>query len=94
MRDLCHTKSKREAAVSEHSRWTRLVRTLARIVRVSGVSGQITRSIRVPFSQRLFFRVRGIYTPLTPSLTLSLVHFESDQVLTLEQALSLPPLDS
>ena len=94
MRDLCHTKSKREAAVSELVRWTRFVRTPARIVRVSRVSGQFSQSIRVPFSQRLFFRVRGINTPLTPSLTLSLAHFVSDQVLTLEQALSLPPFDS
>jgi len=69
MRDLCHTKSKREAAVSEHARWTRLVRTSARIVRVSGVSGQFAWSIRVPFSQWQFFKVWGINTLLTPSLT-------------------------
>ena len=93
-RDLCHTKSKREAAVSELVRRTLFVRTLAWIVRVSEVSVQFSRSNRVPFSQRLFFRVRGINTPLTPSLTLSLAHFKPDQVLTLKQALSLPPFDS
>jgi len=94
MRDLCHTKTKREAALSEAPCWVRIVRTPSQIVRVYEVSGHFTRSIRVPFSQRLVSRVWVINTPLTPSLTLSLVHFESDQVLTLEQALSLPPLDS
>ena len=92
MRDLCHTKSKRDAAVSEHARWTRLVRTLARIVRVSGVSGPYPGVSGYLSVQWLFFSVRSINTPLTPSLTLSLAHFEPDQVLTLEQALSLPPL--
>ena len=90
MRDLCHTKSKREVAVSELVRRTRFVRTPAQIVRVSRVSGQFSQSIRVPFSQRLFFRVWGINTPLNPSLTLA--HFEPEQDLTLEQDLSLPPL--
>jgi len=83
MRDLCHTKSKREAAVSELVRRTLFVRTLAWIVRVSEVSVQFSRSNRVPFSQRLFFRVRDINTPLTPSLTLSLAHFKPEQDLTL-----------
>ena len=92
MRDLCHTKSKREVAVSELVRWTRFVWTPARIVRVSGVSGQFSLSIRVPFSQRLFFRVRDKNTTLTLSLTLALAHFEPEQDLTLEQALSLPSL--
>ena len=95
MRDLYHAKRKkikREAALSETPCWVRIVRTTARIVRVSGVSGHFTRSIQVPFSQRLFSRVWGINTPLTPSLTLSLAHFEPEQDLTLEQALSLPPL--
>ena len=92
MRDLCHTKSKREAAVSELVRWTRFVRTPARIVRVSRVSGQFSQSIRVPFSQRLFFRVRDKNTTLTLSLTLALAHSEPKQDLTLEQALSLPSL--
>ena len=92
MRDLCHTKIKREAALSETPCWVRIVRTTARIVRVSEVSVQFSRSNRVPFSQRLFFRVRDKNTTLTLSLTLALAHFEPEQDLTLEQALSLPSL--
>ena len=75
-------------------RWVRLVRTSARIVRVSGVSEPYSGVSGYLSVQRLFFSVRSINTPLTPSVTLSLslAHFEPDQVLTLEQALSLPPL--
>ena len=53
----------------------------------------ISRSIRVTFAQRLLSSVRSINTPLTPSVTLSLAHFEPEQNLTLEQALLLPPFD-
>ena len=94
MRDHCHTKSKREAAVSELVRRTWLIRNSARIVRVSGVSGQFAWSIRVPFSQWLFFRVWSINIPLTPSLTLAFALFEPELLLTLEQVLSLPFFDS
>ena len=94
MRDLCHTKIKREAALSETPCWVRIVRTSAWIVWVSGVSGHLSQSIRVPFSQWLFFRVWSINIPLTPSLTLAFALFEPELLLTLEQVLSLPPFGS
>jgi hypothetical protein len=49
-----------------------------------------TRSIRVPFSQRLVFYERGINTPHTPSFKSPLAHFDQKILASKRRALSLP----